>query len=514
MNTPVKIKRIGQPTHYYSPSLIKKNELTVGITQNEYKLRRNNLFGKLKKDSLFIIPSSYIKYVSPDIIYKFRQNPNFLYITGFLEPNSICVLHKKDDQYTRYYLFVTEYNQDTITWDGHIAGTKMTKELFNVDNAYNIDDLKHELKEIILNSNIKSIYYDTINSLKPFQKRFIDIELCTKIENILKDVGIPQSKIQNKAQILIEKLRLIKSENEVALMKKSGKCAAESMLEVIKHTKPGTLEDRLASIFEFGCRMRGAARLSAPVTISNGTDNNILHYLNNDKIIKSGNLCLLDSGSELYGYCSDITRVFPSNGVFTIEQLNVYNIVLDVQKELFKLCKVGNTLKKLDLTSQKMIIDRLIDLGIIKNNSRQCIKKTRMWHSGGVHFVSHYIGLSIHDTPLINNNVKFEKNMAIAVEPGIYLPDCDDIPKEYRNIGIRIEDTVLITDDECLVLTDKCTKDPNEIMKIMGNNNDDIFKNARQGIWDDTISNNNSNSTQTTNGTSTLKRSLFSSFLG
>lgn len=479
LNVTTPIKRIAQPTYFSSPTLLKSNEITVGITQNEYINRRNNVFNKMKNNSLFILPSAPVKYVSPDIVHKFRQNSNFLYITGFIEPNACCVLYKKDKDNTYYYLFVTEYNKETITWDGHIAGTQMVKQLFNVNNAYNIKDININLKELI--KLVENIYFDTPNNFKENEIHFIDINLSNLIYKIIQENEFPEIKILKKCQKMIEKLRLIKSKQEILLMKESGKCAANAMIEVIKNTKIETLEDRLAAIFEFNCRIRGALRMSAPVTISNGKENNILHYLNNDRTIKNGNLCLLDSGSELYNYCSDITRIFPANGIFTKNQLDIYNIVLNVQKKLIKLCIIGNTIKKLDEMSQKYLIDGLNEIGIITNNNN-----SNKWHSGGVHYVSHFIGMDIHDTPLISHTTKFQQNMCIAIEPGIYLPDDINIPIQYRNIGIRIEDTILITENEPQILTKDCPKNPQKIMDLMKNNNDNnnIFKNARKGIWD------------------------------
>merc|ERR1712176_1608222 len=158
-------------------------------------------------------------------------------------------------------------------------------------------------------------------------------------------------------------------------------------------------------MFEFGCRLRGAKRLSAPVTVSHGNENNILHYLNNDRCVTKGSIALMDSGAEYFGYSSDITRCFPVNGKFTNAQLEIYELVLRVQREcIAKYCVVGGCIKQLDRESDRLLKEGLQEMNILIDDCNI----NSMWHSGGVHYVSHWIGMDIHDCNAIGHNKKFE----------------------------------------------------------------------------------------------------------
>eukprot|EP01084_Bolivina_argentea_P291040 500144_1 len=490
-------KRINQPTPFSSPTLVQSDEITPGITAKEYARRRHETFDRMVNNSILILPSAPQKYMSPDIVHRFRQDPDFLYLTGFIEPSAICCLYKETKNKKYFYLFVTEYDPKQTTYQGHIAGTETAKTSFNADKTFDISDINKSLKELI--DNCKTVYFNILSkTLTTDIINFKDILLHSQIETIISKCNHIKKTNLKKIGTMIEKLRLIKSHQEIKLMKESSKIAAISMKEMIQCVTPGIIEDRLASMFEFGCRMRGAIRLSAPVTISHGHENNILHYLNNDRIITDGTLCLMDTGAEYFGYASDITRVFPTNGIYTEAQLQIYNLVLKVQQICIeKHCIIGSCIKKLDIETDKLLREGLEKLNILidcgektgkkKNNTKLNIDE--MWHSGGVHFVSHWIGMDIHDCNDIGHRTKFESGMCIAVEPGIYLPDHENIKPQYRNIGIRIEDTVLITNNGCDVLTKDCPKDPYIIMELMKSSNNkitndrDLWKNAKEGLW-------------------------------
>jgi len=508
--SPEGIKRINQPTPFSSPTLLKENEITPGITRKEYAQRRDALFDKMKLNSILILPAAPQKYMSPDIVYRYRQNPDFLYLTGFIEPSAVLILHKESKTDHHFYLFVTEFDEKTLTYDGHVAGTEAARAMFGVDETYNLQKLDHTLKRLIESRGYGTVYFNTLPKILDAETiNFRDIPLHQRIEHILEKC-VKKSQIK-KIGTMIAKLRLIKSPQELALMRESSKIAAISMREMIESVTPEVVEDRLAAMFEFGCRMRGASRLSAPVTISHGAENNILHYLNNDRVIADGTLALMDTGAEYFGYSSDITRVFPTNGRYSDAQMRVYNLVLDVQQTIIsQYCVVGKCIKILDAETDRLLKEGLKALDILvekeeeKNEGEMLSMSSRkrkkrkidkdecggieaMWHSGGVHFVSHWIGMDIHDCNDIGHRTKFEAGMCIAVEPGIYLPDHENIKPEYRNIGVRIEDTIAITEGEAEVLTKDCPKDPQKIMALMQSNpqakRDGIWKDAKQGLW-------------------------------
>jgi intermediate cleaving peptidase 55 len=247
-------------------------------------------------------------------------------------------------------------------------------------------------------------------------------------------------------------------------MKQAGLIASLSMIEAMKATKVGMSEHQLAAIMEYHIKMRGAQRFSYPPVVAGGNNATTLHYINNDMILQDGDLVLMDAGCEFNGYASDITRVWPINGKFNKAQLEIYNLVLEANKMGINLCEAS---KKMSLSKIHNIITQFLNEGLISLG----IKKKGI---NGIdtfypHFIGHYLGMDTHDVKDLDCSITLKPGMIITIEPGIYIPYDDNIPSQYQGIGIRIEDNLLITEGEPVILTNHVPKEPYMIENIMSN---------------------------------------------
>ena len=481
--------KINQSTFYNEPHLIKENEITPGILRSEYELRRKRLFHKIPKESMIILASNPECKFSLDGQYKYRQDSSFNYFTGLQEAFSLAVLTKDIVGNCKYILFVRSIIENEITWHGHRCGLKAAKLYFGANESYDFNndhqilcDLMEKYGKIYFNQNInESITCD----IKYYQKQGNKDNKNNKIRLY-------------KSCKLISNLKLIKSESEIKLLRKSCEISSLSMIDTMQFCKPGMLENELFVQFEYGCKVRGATRLSFECSVASGKNATNLSYFNNNSILIPGELCLIDCGCEYNGYASDITRTFPINGKFNKAQSELYKMVLNVSNKLISMMIIGCTIKKLENESAKLIKDGLKELGVTSKLQKDEIKKLKI-SSADVHFVSHFIGLDIHDTSDISSNTPFKPNMVLAIEPAIYIPDHPLIPPKYKNIGIRIEDDVLITNNKPQILSKCLPRKVKEIEQIMNQ------QPKNQRIVPYTLINNDNNNNKNKNTNDTLE---------
>ncbi|XP_045468377.1 xaa-Pro aminopeptidase 3 isoform X2 [Harmonia axyridis] len=456
-------KCIGQPTHYTHPHLLKSNEITPMITTKEYQNRRAKLieninqFNTIKnqgKHFMVVIPSASKKYMSDKIPYVFRQNTEFLYLTGCQEPDSCLVLINNDsDQFTSV-LFVQGKDAHTELWDGPRVCPSTVNEFFGVDQGFPMKELENYLQRNSKSKKELQLWYDVMS---PVQENVHNV-----MENILKQ----KKNFMDSPKTFIDQLRLIKSPAEIELMKKSCQIASEAIITTIKSSFPGINEHEINAKVDYECRLRGAQYLAYPPVVAGGRRANIIHYITNNQIVTDKEMVLMDAGCEYHGYSSDITRTWPIEGRFTKEQRELYDVVLETQKEIIGLCKNLPPLDSLFDSMCKILGKKLQEIGLIPKS----LTGTSLFKAAYKfcpHHVSHYLGMDVHDTPSITRNIPIRPGMIVTVEPGIYVQDNNEsVPKEYRGIGIRIEDDVLITADGPEVLTDCCPKEVDDILKI------------------------------------------------
>lgn len=422
------------------------------ICESEYKHRREVLAKSLKSQSISIVQSATYKTRSNDTEYPYRQDSNFYYLTGFKEDNACLMIVKKKKKFTTV-LFVEKKDVTKELWTGKRLGCIDAKEKFDVDEVYEIDSLE----EIFLNNiDLKQhLYFDfKLNYL-----RFKALKRFSKGMNTHINVAK-----------LIEKMRLIKSSAEIKLIKKAIAITKEAHHEAMKLHKNDKNEYELQASIENVFKKNGAYSDAYTSIVAGGNSANTLHYINNDQALSSGDLILIDAGCEYDYYASDITRTIPVNGSFSQAQKELYTMVLDVQLKIIKMIAPNVMRSELHSKSEELLCKGMVALGILKGDVQTLLQK-QAHKKYYPHGVGHWMGIDVHDeAPYKDENGKeiaLKKGMILTIEPGIYC-DKDDlsIPVQYRGIGIRIEDDILVKKNGCKNLSIEIAKTIKEIEKL------------------------------------------------
>ncbi|XP_041778925.1 xaa-Pro aminopeptidase 3 [Anopheles merus] len=448
----------GQPVHQTHPHLIGSGEVLTGIRLEEVQERRKRLLHALRDhhalqtgtetNHIVVIPSANKKYMSHKIPYVFRQNTDFLYLSGCQEPDSVLVLEIDASSNCKSTLFVRPKDKHAEMWDGPRTGVQAAVDVFGVDEALDVNGLKEYLNKHGFAHPNAVLWYDAAAS---------DLQ---DVSRMVKDVtNQTQPKPPTEA---IQSLRLVKSASECALMGKTCEIASKAINRTMQHSFPGISEHEVFANVDYYTRVAGANFLAYPPVVAGGSNATVIHYINNNQIVGAGELLLLDAGCEYHGYTSDITRTWPVEGRFSDPQRVLYEVLLQVQRELLGCLQQagGETLDQLFDTMCSKIGKYLQEIKLIPE-SLSGLERSRAAYKFCPHHVSHYLGMDVHDTPLISRNIRLMPGMVCTVEPGIYISKHNfDVPVEFRGTGLRIEDDVLIKPDKQIeVLTKECAKD-------------------------------------------------------
>ena len=396
-------------------------------------------------DSIAIIPAAHEATRSYDTEYKFRQDSDFAYLTGFPEPDAIAVIDPSSKK--PFTLYVRPRDPEMETWFGRREGVDGAVKNHKADKAFPIDKFAADLGKL-LNGHDKLYYRFGVDEKLDLQ---IIKYLSAQRQRRLKSPYPPHTIVD--PTILIHEMRLHKTPGEVEFMQKAATISAEAHILAMQKTKPGMNEFQVESMIEAYMRDNGASGVAYNSIIGGGENATILHYVENNRPLKDGDLLLVDAGAEYNGYAADITRTFPVNGKYSKAQREVYDVVLDVQLQCIEATKTGNT--------------------VLKGKTKDLIKK-KSYMKYYMHGVGHYLGLDVHDAgryftdQSAKNSRPFAPGMVLTVEPGLYIPPDDkSAPSKYRGIGIRIEDDVLVTKEGNRNLTAKVPKNPDEIEALM-----------------------------------------------
>jgi len=453
---------LGQPTWITHSHILKENEVVPGFSVEEFVSRREKLVEhilsrKTTGDShIIVVPSASTQYMTEKIPYVFRQNTDFRYLTGCMEPDSALVIVIQSPQKYESIMFMREKNSHSELWEGPRTGVDLAKHLFRTDASYPVSSLKESLVAFSQKHEKFKFWYDFTSSVnnRAVQKAIISF----LSEKTPKEAENVKSAIHN--------LRVIKSKSERAVMKKSCEIASEAIQLTIEATRPQMTEHQLFATVDYHCRMRGAEYLAYPPVIAAGNNANIIHYIDNKQEIKDGDLILMDAGCELHGYCSDITRTWPANGRFSEAQRTLYDVVLSVQKDLIPKSTVNYTLDEIFRDMCSLLAKRLKEAHVLSKEA-ELLEMSELSFKLCPHHVSHYLGMDVHDTGSLARNVPLRDGMVVTIEPGVYLnKQCTLVKPEFCGIGIRIEDDILITDSGPKVLS-VCPKDVRDIESIM-----------------------------------------------
>ena len=416
--------------------------------------------------AIAIIPAAHEVTKSYDTEFKFHQDPDFYYLTGFPEPDAIAVIDPSNKK-NPYTLFVRPRDPKMETWYGRREGVEGAKKKYGADKAISIDKFPQELAKLV--NGHEKLYY-----------RFaVDQKLDQQILNYLSAQRFRRLKTAYPPHtiidpiLLIHDMRLHKTPEEIGLMQKSADLAADAHILAMKTAKAGMNESQIEAVIEHHFRMNGASGVAYNSIIGGGANATILHYVENNAELKDGELLLIDAGANYKGYASDITRTFPVSGRFTKPQREVYDIVLETEIACLEATVTGTTIKERQKLSIEMLTEGMKQLGLLKGKTKDLIKK-KAYEKYYMHGVGHYLGLDTHDAGryFSDHQAKesrpFAPGMVLTVEPGLYIPPDDkSAPSKYRGIGIRIEDDVLVTADGNVNLTANCPKQAEEIEELM-----------------------------------------------
>ena len=436
-----------------------KNTATIPL--QEFALRRQKLMQLIGKDSIAILPSADIQIRNRDAEYSFRQDSDFLYLTGFNEPKSLAVLIPGREE-SEYILFCREKDPKKEQWTGRMQGIEGAIENYHADDAFPID----VIDEIVpgLMENRSKVYYSVGNN-PDFDKQVISWVNSLR-EKVRSGVQAPHEFIS--LNLFLHDLRLFKSQLEIQAMRDAAKVAIKAHERAMKVCKPGMMEYEIEAEYLFAFKKSGME--PAYTTIVGGGENAcILHYVENNAELKEGDLLLIDAGAENQGYASDISRSFPVNGVYSEAQRALYQLVLDAQYVAIEMAKPGNRWIDPHTAAVRVITTGLVKLGLLEGSIEKLIEDEK-YKQFYMHKTGHWLGLDVHDVGEYKKNDEWrilEPGMALTVEPGLYISPAKNVDEKWWNIGIRIEDDVLITENGNEVLTQALVKEIDDVEALM-----------------------------------------------
>ena len=432
----------------------------------EFEKRRRKLAKLIGKDGIAVIPTASTRVRSRDTDYPYRPDSDFYYFTGFSEPNAVMILAPGRED-GPFIVCLREKNPLTEIWDGHMEGLNGVKKNFEADQSFDIEDLETILSSLFLGR--QKVFF-TSGQVEALDK--ILMKSFNAVKAVQRRGGVVPSEIQA-LEPLVHEMRLIKSKYEISLMKKSAKISVDAHKRIFENCKPGVFEYQIEAdiIHEFG--KHGAVPAYTSI-VASGQNACTLHYISNRDKMKAGQLLLTDAGCENEMYAADITRTIPVSGEYSKEQKEIYELVLEVQKNAINSIKPGQTFEGLQSDAIKGLTKGLKKLGLLKGRVDQLIK-SEAYKDFYMHGIGHWLGMDVHDVGSYmdqkGKSRRFENGMVLTIEPGIYISKKNkNVPTEYRGIGIRIEDDVLVTKSGCDVLTKALPKEIGEIESIMARN--------------------------------------------
>lgn len=435
------------------------------LTQADFQERRDILAGEMGLRSIAIIATSPVALRNRDADYKYRADSSFFYLTGFAEPEAVAVIETFDteEQGYTYSLFCRERDREMEIWNGYRAGVDGAVDDYEADEAYAIDLVDEEILTKLQNKD--KLFY-RIGHNAEFDAR-VAKWIATASGESRRGTSAPAQIMQ--LDRIVDEMRLHKDENEIELMQLASDISAEAHTLAMQKVRPGMMEYALEAELNYVFGKNGCVP-SYNSIVGGGENACILHYVENDKELKDGDLVLIDAACEYQFYASDITRTFPVNGKFSPEQKALYNVVLDAQIAAINAVQIGNSYKEPHNVAVRILVQGLLDLGIMQGELEEIIQ-TESFRQFYMHGTGHWLGMDVHDVGTYKANGEwraYEEGMVVTVEPGLYIaPDDETVDVKWRGIGIRIEDDVVATKNGPLVLTAKVVKTVEDIEALM-----------------------------------------------
>jgi Xaa-Pro aminopeptidase len=421
--------------------------------------RRAAVRDMMPKNSVGIFFASQVRNRNNDVDFQFAQNKNFYYLTGLEEPNAMLLIFKDPvtilDKTGTEFLFVQPRNPSQEMWTGKILGVDGVKERYKLDNVFTHNQFNYATVDLgKFDSVLTGLYSDNIIS-KYYARGGGDP--LSKMAQLV-DSAITTNKKPNAARTLttiLRTLRSIKQPEEINMISRAVSISTEGHNGVMRAAKPGMTEYQAQAIMEYYFKKNGSEYPGYPSINGSAENSCVLHYETNQRLMKNGDLLLSDCAAEYHGYSADVTRTIPVNGKFTPEQKAIYELVLEAQDSAFLLCQSGNSSNDPHRAAVRVITKGLAKLGITASDA-----EVRTYFPHGT---SHGLGLDVHDP----NPPKLQEGAVFTVEPGVYIPPGSKCDKKWWNIGVRIEDDILITKDGYKNLSAATPRTVADIEKMM-----------------------------------------------
>jgi len=439
----------------------------VGIYETDFlppsfhKEKRETLRSLMPDNSVAVLFSSPIKNRSNDVDYAFHQDPSFYYLTGLKEPHALLLVFKEVQEingtYSNEVLYLQPHDEKEERWNGKRMGVQGAVELLGFSTGY--ANFKFAVHDFNFPSFDKVLYVDDPSLIMDNNNDRGDLYSLNKHFFLKQDSNLTNLDSRLLKEIMAS-IREIKSEVEIGLLQKAIDITCKAQIELMQTLEPGMTEYQSEALIEYVFKNEGAEHPGFPSIVGGGENSCILHYTNNRKTLEDGDLIVVDVGAEYHSYTADVTRTIPVNGTFSEEQRIIYDIVLKAQTEGIRACVPGNKFWAANEKAIEIIADGLLGNGIIA--------KREEYRNYFMHGTSHYLGLDVHDVGLYGS---LKPGNVLTVEPGIYIPIGANCDEKWWNIGIRIEDDILITPTGYNVLSGCVPKSVAEIEQLMSKDN-------------------------------------------
>jgi Xaa-Pro aminopeptidase len=427
-----------------------------------YAMRRAVVLDAIAKqgdDAVLVLPATPVFPRNNDVDHDYRQDSDLHYLTGFAEPESILVLSARGRKTT---MFVRPRDAEREVWDGPRAGVEGAKAIYGADEAFNVKDVEEGLAKLF--ENVSRVYY-RLGRNRAFDETLL--RAIDKTRSRFRTGVFWPTQIIDTAEVVHE-MRLFKATSDLDAMKNAAAITGEAHMRAMRTAKAGMHEFEVEALLLETFRKRGSERPAYGSIVGSGANATVLHYRQNNRKMESGELLLIDAGCEYDYFASDVTRTFPLSGKFTKEQQAIYELVLESQEAGIEACRPGTTLEAVHLASVRVLVEGLVRLRLLSGSVDEIIEKER-YKTFYMHRTSHWLGMDVHDVGayfLAGKPRKLEPQMVLTVEPGIYIAaDCDAVAPEWRGIGVRIEDDILVTEGAPTNLTASIPKTVSEVEK-------------------------------------------------
>ncbi len=423
----------------------------MGLNGNAeiFRKRRAHLLRSIGEGAVAILPSAPVSVRSNDVEFVYRQDSDFYYLTGFAEAESVAVFAPGHPE-GEFVMFVLPRDKERETWTGRRAGVEGAMLDYGADKAYTIEEFERVIPRFL--DKADRLHYPLGINEKMNEKV---LRMVRHTQAMRPRTGSGASAILDPRE-LIHESRLLKEPEELDLMRRAAAISAQAHQRAMREARGGMMEWEVEALIDFTFRKNGAAGPSYPSIVASACNAAVLHYITNDREMKTGDLLLIDAGCEYQFYASDVTRTFPVGAKFSPLQKSLYEIVLAAQMKAIEIIKPGVRFDDPHDAALLILVDGMRDLGLLKGSAEEIIS-SGSYRKYYMHRTSHWLGMDVHDVGVYRQGAlsrALEPGMVLTVEPGIYIaPDDEDAPESFRGIGIRIEDDVLVTAEGHEVIT-------------------------------------------------------------